>query len=70
MTVLGGDQAGKDHDTAPLDDEVVIAAAEVDAAQLRDAQAPALGAIKRDQLVERQHAVREALQVAVAGRAG
>ena len=48
----------------------MIATAEVDAAQLRDAQAPALGAIKRDQLVEREHPVRQALQVAVRRRAG
>ena len=61
---------GKDHDAATLDDEVVIAAAEVDAAQLGDAQAPALRAIKGDQLVERQHAVRQALQMAVRRRAG
>ena len=38
---------GKITSAAALDDEVVIAAAEVDAAQLRDPQAPALAAVQR-----------------------
>ena len=70
LAVLGRDQTREDHDPAALDDEVVVAAAEVDAAQLRDPQAAALRPVEGDQLLHRHHPVREALQVSVGLRAG
>ena len=62
---------GKTASPPVLDREVVVAAAELRAAQLRDAQPPAVAAVHRRQLLERDHAVREALQLQVArlGRA-
>ncbi len=50
-------------------EEVVIALAELDAAHLRDAYAPPVAAVIVHDVVERDHAVRDAMQLNV-GRIG
>ena len=58
--------AGRHPDPPALDDEVVVAAAVVDAAQLRDPQAPALAPRTRaSQLLQAHDPVGEALQLQV-----
>ena len=65
--VLGRDQAREDRDAAGIEDEVVIAAAELDAAHLHDAQPSALGTELARRLLQRDHAVGDAVELHVAG---
>ena len=67
--VLGRDQPRKDLHAAGLDDEVVVAAAERLAAILDDPQPPPLGAVVGRQLLQPDHAVRDAVHGLV-GRLG
>ena len=55
------DKARVDDESAGLDREVVVSAAELHAAHLRDAQAPALGAVIQRDLLQRYDAVRNAV---------
>src|SRR5262249_28424617 len=64
------DQSRKDIQAAATNGEIVEAAAKSYAAHLADAQSPALGAVLVGQLLERDHAVRDALQMIVLGAAG
>ena len=57
---------GKIAQSAGRDDEVVIAALKADAAHLDDAEPAPLGAVLRRELLERDDAVRQALQLEVA----
>ena len=57
---------GKTRQPAGVEAEVVLAAAELDAAHLDDAQAPALGAVLLVALLQADHAVRDAVQLQVA----
>ena len=68
--VLAGDQPRKDLDPAALDDVVVIAAAESDAAILEHDQPPPFRAVLRIQLLQPHHAVGDALHLQVVARAG
>lgn len=61
---------GKNHDSAALDDEVVIATAKVDAAELRDPQSPPLRPVERSQLFHGHYAMSQALQMTVGVRSG
>ena len=58
------------RDAAATDREVVVAAAEVAAAQLDDLQLPARLAVRRRLLLERDHAVGDALQLQVRALGG
>ncbi len=55
--VLGGDEAGEDVEAAPADQEVVVPAAERDAADLGHPQPPPLGPVLVGQLFEQDDAV-------------
>ncbi len=63
--MLGGDQAGEHLQAAGLDDEVVIAADEIDPAQLLHLQAPARRAEIEGEALKRDDAVAEAVQMRV-----
>ena len=63
--VLGGHQARENLEPAGADHEVVEAAAERPAAHLEHAQAAALGAVFLRHVLERDHAVRQAVQLQV-----
>lgn len=64
--MLGGDQAWEHRYAAGLDDEVVEAAAILDAAHLDDPQASALGAVLLRGLFKRDDAMGDAVQLQVA----
>ena len=68
--VFGGDQPREDHEAALADHVVVIAAAKSRAAKLDDAQPPPLGAVLGTEMLEQDHAVRDALhvQIVIGGR--
>ena len=68
--MIGGDQSGKHGDAAGLDVEVVVAAAKTLAAALDDAQPPPFAAVDRRQLVEMDHAVRDAVNGAIGALGG
>ena len=61
---------GNTCDAARADDEVMIAAAERLAAAFDDPQPPPLGAVNRRELIEMDHAVRDAVHGAVVGLGG
>ena len=63
--MLGGDEARIDQDAAGLDAEVVIAVAEVEAADLHQLQAAARRAIERRVALQLHHSVRHTLQLQV-----
>ena len=63
--VLGRDEAGKDVEAAGANREVVKSAAKRHTAQLVDAQPAAFGAELIDELLQRDDAVRDALQMIV-----
>ena len=65
FVVLGRDQARIDLQPARLDGEVVIAAAEVDAAHLDHAKPAALGAVIKGHLLQGDDAVGDAVQLQV-----
>jgi len=65
-----GDEAGEDGDAPGVEDVVVQASLELLAAHLDDAQAPALGAVLLDRLLEADDPVRDAMQLQVAGIGG
>ena len=68
--VLMGDQARIHGEAAPLDAEVVVAAAEPAAPQLDHAQPPPLRPVVQRDLLQRHHAVRHAVQLEVAAERG
>ena len=68
--VLGRDQPRENLHAAGLDDQVVIAAAEVLAAIFDDPQPPPLGAIFGRQFLQPEHAVRDAVHGLVVGVGG
>ncbi len=68
--MCGGDKARIDRQPARADRKIVVAAAVADAAHLHDAQPAAFRAKARSGLFERDHAVRDAVQLQVAGLGG
>src|SRR5512138_708965 len=66
----GGDEPWKDFQTASADHEVVIAAAEVDAAHLHDTHAAALSAVFDRQLLEQHHPMRNRMQLEIVAGSG
>ena len=66
LLVFAGHQPRKHLQPPAVEVEVVLAAAELHAAQLHHAQPPLVGAIVVGVLVQVQHAVRDAVQVLVA----
>ena len=64
-TMLGGDQPRKNPQSPGLDDEIVVAAAELDAAHLDDAEAPALRAVVDGELLQQHHPVRDRMKLEV-----
>ena len=69
LAVFRGDQPREDHDAAPPDDIVVIAAAKLHAAILDDPETPALRPVLGVELLQQERPVRDALhlQIAVGG---
>src|SRR5665213_646621 len=63
--VFRRDQAREDAQAAGVDDEVVIAATEVDAAHLDHADTAALGAVVHCELLQKDHAVGDGVQLQV-----
>ena len=68
--VFAGDQTRIDFDPSTLNDAVVIAAPEADAAELGDDEPPPFRAVFRVQLLQPNHAVRDALDLKVVGCTG
>ena len=63
--MFGRDQPRIDFQAAFADREIVIAAAERDAAHLFHAQAPTLRAVFDGELLEQDHAVRNRMQLQI-----
>src|SRR5206468_11866055 len=68
--VLGGDEARVDREAARLDGVVVVAAAEPDTAHLHHAQGSSFRAVPAAALLQRDHAVGDAVQLQVARLGG
>ena len=64
--MLRRDQTKEEADPAGLDGEIMIPAPECDTAHLLDAKAPALGAIVKCHLLEKDHPMCDAVEVHVA----
>ena len=65
LMVLGGDEPGEDREPAVLDREVVVSAAERDAAHLGDAKPSPLGPVVERQLLEKYDAVGDGMQLQI-----